>query len=101
MQLRTQVRDLLIILAMRLLGLVRKFEIQVGALMNIGIPYRISNFLTEPNSLIARINQIPNLRPQLHPQMLSHQNTFNGTINQIPYLDLNFFHQAQQFHCQN
>ena len=64
-------------------------------------PAWISNFLTEPNSLTARINQIPDLRPQLHPQMLSHQNTFNGTINQIPYLDLKFSHQAQQSHCQN
>ena len=65
------------------------------------------NFLTEPNSLTARINQIPYLRPQLHPQcchtrihsmalliksrtwisnFLTKPNSLTARINPIPYL---------------
>ena len=99
MQLRTQVKDV-IHSGSETAGFGEKIR-NPGMPIFIKSPTLISNFLTEPNSLTARINQIPYLRPQLHPQMLSQQNTFTGTINQIPYLDPEFFHQAQQSHCQN
>ena len=70
------------ILAVRLLGSVRKFEIQVGNATIHQIPYlNLQIFSPSPTVSLPELIKSPYLCPQLHPQMLSHQNTFNGTIN--------------------